>query len=1488
MPPTNPARSTAAAASSSNTLNFNPPTTIPVRTEEYQQLNSKALAARAARRQSLGNRRVSFAPEATLHTWDVVEYYGDATPSSASGSNSTGRLSTIEATPTPTTSTSAPESPKLPDNTTAFAPETPLERKGGGSGGGGGGGGFHSPAASTDTGFSSPFSSDAGGSPFADLPEAASDSDSMSDDDDDEDGANERTFMTNVGDMTMDMDADEMTGVFGVFGKRTTWKLEGATEPVDPDDEDTARTAAPREIEEQHDGGEMTMEMTRAVGGLLHPAPASYPALPTHLSSDTEDDGEMTMEMTRAIGGLLPAATDMFVNPYDTEQQEDVTADMDMTRPVGGILASAANLLQGARKSLGFFSGASPQPQPQPQLQLQRQQNQSADNVMDMDIEMDMTIAVGGILANQPPRSQRPLLSSSPIQHGADMTMDMDMTVAIGGILPAPSTRFAASPELSDDDMDMTIVVGGIQSARTTRFAASPEESEDENEGMTMEFTSVLGGILGRAPTEKEPAKKRRSSLAKNSGGGRLMSADAWKREQDAARNEEEEEEMEMTISVGGILDRQQADEDDEDSEVDMDGVTMDVTTAIGRILPPRPAAATGRAGARSPAKIPAPKGEAENVGRPTPTPAKRRASGRRSIGMAATGEPRVTRRSSAIRRSLEAQQQESAPSASKIQVQVEIPVRRVETPVQKVQIPAQKVQTPRQKATPSNQTKKATPKETADTIFVFATPQRKLVNSLQPQTPPNQATPIVKPKTPSKFAPLIETPLRLATPQHHGFSLSAKKALGFPTSPSPFKFAGASQSGTRGVGIDKPGLGSPRVAAKLSARKSISESSIPFSPIAAPRDLLRASLEDDAADREEERREKQKEVERRKSLDLRSRIELLTPRKAGRKSLAYGALLQGHGKREREEDASTFLGGGKRRKSLEFGLLAQPLSPARATRSMELDKAPSLQTPKKHTLKKPSPQKKSVTIAPISVASSPMAPPPKPIPVVIEVDSEEEESFEEEEEPKLTLQQFLSMTSISFLDGLTTTKRRATGFPGLELRRGRRNTDGEEEAEVSLAECVIAGACTNLMFGLFQHSCRELKKYIQEGREVVKEIESDTLDDNPLLFREYIDAPPDVKVIMDTQFKNVKTHARLLAKGIWYEWRMKLLDGVKTALDENLVCMKADEAVIEEAENVTKHVMPGLMARFEAATKTVARMDEVKKRIESDDKEQLREARDRLKSVREKIEEVKKKLERRRKEVEELDIGIEAQEKQKAILQESIGEAERVKEMNRGWSEDEIAGWKNKVSALERKFGWSIAMVHGTVVELVFLKQLRVFCDATGVANTRVEYLAPVTIKSSDPAPLQDAEHSFFTACLNARLSNITTTKPTLKTTLAEINTFWRRCLTTSDEIRKVRKMYPITLTPHGENELRVAIKVLVPEIRSKVVIEVLVDKEMAVKGGAKVIYGGVNEALVSEFVGNALKEGKEGVWRGVVESLVGRCLEGKRKGGVGVPTKA
>ncbi|RPA92531.1 Spc7-domain-containing protein [Choiromyces venosus 120613-1] len=1541
--------SSSQSSSASALLNFQPPpfpsnavpTTVPVRTEEEQQKRAEILAARAARRQSLGNRRVSFAPEATLHTWDVVEYYrgddGSSTPSSTGGSKAstpatastdrTGDFGGGQATPTPA---AAPD-PRLPETPPSVhnkgnnlsAPTPPMN--------------FNNP----DDDFSSPFSSGTEGaqSPFAGMPEAEDSSDDDSLDDFGDDTAGGRTFVsaagdTTAGDMSTDMEIadDEVTGAFKAFGKRTAWKLEGATET----DEQSNRSE--KDDETENLGDDMTMEMTRPVGGLL----PSVPQLTTRPGSE-DDDGEMTMDITRPVGGLLASSN----KHTTTTNEEDMTADMDITRPVGGILGNAAKALERAKhRSLGS--------QPQPLVQYDDETEE------DEDMDMDMTRPVGGILSNGPSKRTptfeaedqtmdmdftRPvggILSNAPVNRSPifadeDQTMDMDVTRPIGGILSKASTQTSPAVDMEDQTMDITRSLGGIISAPQPR-APSPTSSDfEENEEMTMEFTSVLGSIIGtNKSNDSENVEPRR---------GGLLSGDEWNKDQERLASLAEEDEgesvMDMTVAIGGILpsatevNRQAAkesaslypklpalqgtqdadDTEEEDDDVDMEGVTTDITTAIASIMPgSRPSSASkDKLGTPQPTikeAVPTPvapsiaelQKEMETVtDQGSPTPAKR-TSKRLSAVSAPGSEKRVTRRSSAAaRKSTEsAHPQSPVPAPAPVAPQPETPQQKQETP--NATPKATPKSTPVTKVTPAAKTPsitKSTPVKDPTILtvekrkedFIFATPQKKL-STPQPCTPPDQLTPAVpatKPRTPSKKAPITETPLRTGGISE-GYSMSAKKRIGFPTSPSPMKqktlakhatpIAFGSPMVTRGVGIDKPGLGSPRIAAKLSGRKSIGEEMPSFSPITVPRDLIKAAREDDLADAEEERREKEREAERRKSLDLRSRIDMLTPRKASRKSLAYGALLAGAGKRERSDDASAVLGGGKRRKSADGPIAVgdnygsttpQPKTP--------IIERPTLPTP--GSGRKQTPRKRTVVIAP---ATPVIIEPANPTPVQSEKQFPEEEMsdqiFEEpeEEEPKISLQEFLNMTSITFLDGLTTTKRRQTGFPG--LKKGRRSMD--DEAEASLADCVIAGACTVPMLDLFQHSCRELKKYIREGREVVKTIEGDTLEENPLLFREYMEAPPDVKLIMDTQFKNVKTHARFLAKGIWYEWRMKLLEGVRAALEDNLKGLKDDETLLSEALAAGQKLLPEIISRFEAAKSRLDSMLEMKRRIEADDKAQLAIARENLQSVQSQIEQTKAKLAQRKKDLEKLDAQLSERELRKQTLQSCIEAAERVKEMNRGWSEEEVSTWKSKVTALEQKHGWTIISAVNGTMEFLFLKQLRILWDSRARAVTEVKYVLPAISKPSDPIPLGDVETTFFITALEKRLSGT----ENLKAVVGIADEYWRKALTISEQIRQVRRLHSTDVTPaedHAEG-LVVKANVLIPEIRSKIRIVLSLDADLEVAGGAKVVYGGVNEGVVSGFVEGGVKTGP---WRGVVEEVVGRCLDGRRKGGVGVPTK-
>lgn len=204
--------------------------------------------------------------------------------------------------------------------------------------------------------------------------------------------------------------------------------------------------------------------------------------------------------------------------------------------------------------------------------------------------------------------------------------------------------------------------------------------------------------------------------------------------------------------------------------------------------------------------------------------------------------------------------------------------------------------------------------------------------------------------------------------------------------------------------------------------------------------------------------------------------------------------------------------------------------------------------------------------------------------------------------------------------------------------------------------------------------SCRELKKYIAEGRSIVREIEADTFEDNPPLFREYISAPPDIKSIMDNQFKNVKTHARLLSRAMWYEWRMKLLDGLKDGLLRVGEGMEEDDKLLAQQERILESTLPGLVLehdRLEADCQTLqAHADE----LASCDQEELQDARDNLIAIEKDLQTKQKMVEDLQRELRRQEEGVENAIEHKQQCLEEIKQAEKVRQEYRGWSPSEVA----------------------------------------------------------------------------------------------------------------------------------------------------------------------------------------------------------------------
>ena len=192
-----------------------------------------------------------------------------------------------------------------------------------------------------------------------------------------------------------------------------------------------------------------------------------------------------------------------------------------------------------------------------------------------------------------------------------------------------------------------------------------------------------------------------------------------------------------------------------------------------------------------------------------------------------------------------------------------------------------------------------------------------------------------------------------------------------------------------------------------------------------------------------------------------------------------------------------------------------------------------------------------------------------------------------------------------------------------------------------------------------------------------MREIETETLEENPPLFKEYITATPEFKLLMDNQFKNVKTHARLLSKAMWYEWRMKLQDGLKEGLVKIAEDMVEDEQFLQKQEALLQAVLPDLAKQFETLEREHESLRSVAREIADCDPEELQAARAELNDVDSENAEKMRQIEELRQVLQETEATVNDMTERKQECISAIEEAEMVREECRGWSSAEIRALK-------------------------------------------------------------------------------------------------------------------------------------------------------------------------------------------------------------------
>ena len=668
-----------------------------------------------------------------------------------------------------------------------------------------------------------------------------------------------------------------------------------------------------------------------------------------------------------------------------------------------------------------------------------------------------------------------------------DITMEMaddEITTAFrSGMVRCSNTFEDAGQSKAMQGLERIIPSSPASRRKTSALAKSSNEQ-------TMEFTQAFGKIL--------------QTDSKGSG----------------SENDEEELTMDITTAIGGILSKQQEKTPRTSDLLVHHDQDMDLTVAVGAILPDNPG--------------PAEHGEDETMGMDLTTaigailPKKLKATVPCQVQSNTEQVSKIFQSPETAMHDTTSGRALQRSNLSESRVPEHIRTTASETGSPSLVITGSRKSSNKNAALRPSLTPKTTPRQ--------STPVKK------PTTPSKQSTPrVIKPITPGKTPPQKNVSMRTGSPKKL-FASEIKKAA---TSPIPKisnydknqTFSSVSDSDvvskTRarrpsGLGIDKNGMGSPRVSALLDARGSIGEDAEPFVAgkhlqaevrFADPQ-ILPENVEQErvVAERHEsgrrilqEANEQDMEIETDATSNLKGMIESLTPQKktktklSGRKSLHVGTAVGILGKRpteldefEDEDDRTP-----KRLRGVEASPVRKIKLPApppkvvtdgRITRSGrvslgEIAANARLNTPSQDA----SPAKNSNSITAKDQPRYTDISTDATTPVVATLGLSGTQNHVEEVpkpsngEERVHLQDFLKLTSIRFME-LTTTRRRPTLAPHCSLESSARTTRVDAANAVSgdtgseLETCVIAGTCTLPMLDLYQHVSRlathKLHKY--------------------------------------------------------------------------------------------------------------------------------------------------------------------------------------------------------------------------------------------------------------------------------------------------------------------------------------------------------------------------------------------------------------------------
>ncbi|KAK9354129.1 Spc7 kinetochore protein-domain-containing protein [Lipomyces doorenjongii] len=433
-------------------------------------------------------------------------------------------------------------------------------------------------------------------------------------------------------------------------------------------------------------------------------------------------------------------------------------------------------------------------------------------------------------------------------------------------------------------------------------------------------------------------------------------------------------------------------------------------------------------------------------------------------------------------------------------------------------------------------------------------------------------------------------------------------------------------------------------------------------------------------------------------------------------------------------------------------------------------------------------------------------------------VEPEEENSY-----LPISLNEFLRMTSIQFLEGLNT-KRRNTTFL----------QPSEALSEPTLSATVLSRQLHCPLLELFEFSCRELRKNIEEGKDLFDRLETSIMEENPELFRQYVCSSLDGQAAFCAQFKVIKSYARVQSKGVWYKWRSKLLDGIMSSLVKNTDALKDDCANLKTIEEALRPSLSDIKSRHSTLKSKLELLRKRKSEVADCDQEQLETARHNLATVEL---DVSRKMCTKRQIVHEdevLSCSLNSRLSDIRARNESITISKKTIEENKGFNTAAIISTKDELDWIYKLFGWTLKNLSQDTIVLCHENDLEI---EIALCNLSISKISTI---NADSSPVTE----FFVNLLCCTSNN----RP-LSQFLRDVSAIWHQKNNLRREIELLESHY-ITEIRLQDGSLALKPEIFLQQSRTKLKLEYRLSVEMTgpcpsirCETKVNVVYGKVDE---------------------------------------------